>query len=170
MDENNSFTFSGLYDREKHIDTAQVAFINLNNDQRNRFYNWQENEVTRYISGSVNYRHNFEEPRHTLSTNAQYTQGLEDETYSLNDSSAVRIGRDKTNIKAIENTTSVSADYVRPLKNGRVELGAKLRVRRLPVDYTITPGMSSIIYPGLGTFSDWGEKMWGRYFMQNGIT
>ena len=163
LDENNSFTFSGLYDREKHIDTAQVAFINLNNDQRNRFYNWQENEVTRYISGSVNYRHNFEEPGHTLSTNAQYTQGLEDETYSLNDSSAVRIGRDKTNIKAIENTTSVSADYVRPLKNGRVELGAKLRVRRLPVDYTITPGMSSIIYPGLGTFSDWGENLYAGY-------
>jgi hypothetical protein len=34
--------------REKHIDTAQVAFINLNTNTRNRFYNWQEEEVTRY--------------------------------------------------------------------------------------------------------------------------
>ncbi|WP_149276334.1 TonB-dependent receptor domain-containing protein [Pareuzebyella sediminis] len=162
-DDNNSFTFSGLYDREKHIDTAQVAFIDLNANARNRFYNWQEEEVTRYINAAVNYRHKFEQAGHTLSANAQYTQGLEDETYSLNDSSAVRIGRDKTNIRAIENTTSVSTDYVRPLKNGRIELGAKLRIRRLPVDYTITPGNNSIIYPDLGSFSDWGENLYAGY-------
>ncbi|GBF21576.1 vitamin B12/cobalamin outer membrane transporter [Arenibacter sp. NBRC 103722] len=162
-DENNSFTFSGLYDREKHIDTAQVAFIDLDTDTRNRIYNWQEEEVTRYINATVNYRHKFQQAGHTLSANAQYTQGLEDETYSLNDSSSVRIGRDKTNIRAIENTTSVSVDYVRPLKNGRVELGTKLRIRRLPVDYTITPGNNSIIYPDLGTFSDWGENLYAGY-------
>lgn len=163
MDENNSFTFSGLYDREKHIDTAQVAFIDLNTNSRNRFYNWQEEEVTRYINAAVNYRHKFEQAGHTLSANAQYTQGLEDETYSLNDSSSVRVGRDKTNIRAIENTTSISSDYVRPLRTGRIELGAKLRIRRLPVDYTITPGNQSIIYPDLGTFSDWGENLYAGY-------
>ena len=163
LDENNSFTFSGLYDREKHIDTAQVAFIDLNTNSRNRFYNWQEEEVTRYINAAVNYRHKFEQAGHTLSANAQYTQGLEDETYSLNDSSSVRVGRDKTNIRAIENTTSISSDYVRPLRNGRIELGAKLRIRRLPVDYTITPGNQSIIYPDLGTFSDWGENLYAGY-------
>ena len=163
LNDNNSFTFSGLYDREKHIDTSQVAFIDLNTNSRNRFYNWREEEVTRYINAAVNYRHKFEQPGHTLSANAQYTQGLEDETYSLNDSSMVRVGRDKTNIRAIENTTSLSTDYVRPLKSGRIELGAKLRIRRLPVDYTITPGNQSIIYPGLGTFSDWGENLYAGY-------
>ncbi len=163
LDENNSFTFSGLYDREKHIDTAQVAFTNLNTNTRIRFYNWREEEVTRYINTSANYRHQFQQTGHTLSANAQYTQGLEDETYSLNDSSIVRIGRDKTNIRAIENTTSISTDYVRPLKSGRIELGAKLRIRRLPVDYTITPGDQSIIYPDLGTFSDWGENLYAGY-------
>ncbi|MEH6761877.1 MAG: TonB-dependent receptor [Maribacter arcticus] len=163
LDDNNSFTFSGLYDRERHIDTSQVAFIDLNTNTRNRFYNWQEEEVTRYINAAVNYRHSFEQPGHTLSANAQYTQGLEDETYSLNDSSAIRVGRDKTNIKAIENTTSISSDYVKPLSNGRLELGAKLRIRRLPVDYTITPGNQSIIYPGLGSFSDWGENLYAGY-------
>ena len=163
MDDNNSFTFSGLYDREKHIDTAQVAFINLNSNNRNRFYSWQEEEITRYINAAVNYRHKFEQPGHTLRANAQFTQGLEDETYSLNDSSAVRVGRDKTNIRAIENTTSISTDYVRPMQAGRMELGAKLRIRRLPVDYTITPGNQSIIYPDLGTFSDWGENLYAGY-------
>lgn len=163
LDERNDFTFSGLYDRERHIDSAQVAFINLNNNTRNRFYAWQEEEITRYINGTANYRHRFEQPGHTLSANIQFTQGLEDETYSLNDSSTVRVGTDKTNIKAIENTTSISTDYVRPLQSGRIELGLKLRIRRLPVDYTITPGNQSIIYPDMGTFSDWGENLYAGY-------
>jgi len=163
LDDNNSFTFSGLYDLEKHIDTSQVAFIDLNSNMRNRFYSWEEEEVTRYINVTVNYRHKFEQAGHTLSANALYTQGLEDETYSLNDSSAVRIGGDKTNIRAVENTTRVSTDYAKPLASGRIELGAKLRVRRLPVNYTITPGNQSIIYPDLGTFSDWGENLYAGY-------
>ncbi|GLU45163.1 TonB-dependent receptor [Muricauda sp. NBRC 101325] len=163
LDDKNSFTFSGLYDRERHIDSAQVAFIDQDVNTRNRFYSWQEEEITRFINATVHYRHKFEQPGHTLSASAQYTQGLEDETYSLNDSSSVRIGTDKTNIRAIENTTSLSSDYVRPLKSGRLELGAKLRIRRLPVDYTITPGNQSIIYPDLGTFSDWGENLYAGY-------
>jgi outer membrane receptor protein involved in Fe transport len=163
LDENNSFTFSGLYDREKHIDTAQVAFIDLNTNTRNRFYSWEEEEVTRYINVAANYRHAFKQAGHSFSANFQYTQGLEDETYSLNDSSSVRVGRDKTNIRAVENTTSISTDYIKPLKQGRLELGAKLRIRRLPVDYTITPGTNSIIYPDLGAFSDWGENLYAGY-------
>lgn len=163
-DDQNSFTFSGLYDREKHIDTAQVAFIDLNTDARQRLYTWKEEEVTRYINAAANYRHKFEQPGHTLQADVQYTQGLEDETYSLNDSSAVRVGRDKTNIRAIEYTTSLSTDYVRPLKDGRLEIGAKIRIRRLPVTYTITPGNNSIIYPDLGDFSDWGENLYASYF------
>ncbi|MGB3149467.1 MAG: TonB-dependent receptor [Maribacter sp.] len=163
LDDQNSFTFSGLYDREKHVDTAQVSYIDINSNSRNRLYTWQEEEVTRYINAAVNYRHQFKEAGHTLQANAQYTQGLEDETYSLNDSSAVRIGQDMTNIRAIENTTSVSADYVHPLASGRLELGAKLRVRRLPVEYTITPGNESLLYDDVGAFSDWGENLYAGY-------
>jgi outer membrane receptor protein involved in Fe transport len=69
-----------------------------------------------------------------------------------------------TNIVAVEHTTSLSGDYVRPLRSGRMEMGAKIRIRRLPVDYTITPGTNSIIYPGLGTYSDWAEDLYAGYF------
>ena len=163
IDANNTFILSGLYDREKHIDTAQVAFIDLNTANRNRYYTWQEEEVTRYINASANYRHQFNQTGHTLTFNALYTQGLEDETYSLNDSSAIRVGRDKTNIRAVEHITNISGDYVRPLKSGRIELGTQLRIRRLPVEYTITPGNNSIIYPNLGSYSDWGEDLYAAY-------
>lgn len=163
LSENDALTIAAMYDREKHIDTSQVAFINLNNNTKNRFYNWKEEEITSYINASVNYKHNFKQPGHTLTANAQYTRGLEDETYSLNDSSAVRIGRDMTNIRAIEHTTSLSSDYTRALSDGRIELGAKARFRNLPVDYTINRGNQSIIYPDLGEFSTWKENLYAFY-------
>lgn len=152
-----------MFDREKHIDTSQVAFIDLNQNIRNRLYTWKEEEVTSFINTAVSYKHNFEQPGHTFSANFQYTRGLEDESYFLNDSSAVRIGRDMTNIRAIEHTTTASADYARALSDGRIEAGIKGRFRRLPVDYTVTRGNGSIIYPGLGDFSKWNENLYAAY-------
>ncbi|WP_268225476.1 outer membrane beta-barrel family protein [Sinomicrobium oceani] len=163
ISEKDNITFSGMFDREKHIDTSQVAFINLNDNIRNRFYTWREEEITSFINASVAYKHNFSKVGHFLSANAQYTRGLEDESYFLNDSSTVRVGRDMTNIKAIEHTTSISTDYTQALSNGRIELGAKGRFRRLPVDYTIMRGVQSIIYPNLGDFSKWSENLYAAY-------
>ncbi|PNW27507.1 TonB-dependent receptor domain-containing protein [Formosa algae] len=163
ISDNDAITFSGMYDREKHIDTSQVAYINQDTGLRNRYYTWKEEEITSYINASVNYKHNFAQAGHYLSANAQYTRGLEDESYFLNDSSAIRVGRDMTNIVAIEHTTSLSADYTRALKNGRIEVGAKARFRYLPVDYTVDRGNQSIIYPGLGDYSEWSENLFALY-------
>ncbi|MET6991680.1 outer membrane beta-barrel family protein [Sediminicola arcticus] len=88
---------------------------------------------------------------------------MEDESYFLNDSSSVRVGWDATNSRAIEHTTSISTDYAKSLPYGKIELGAKARIRRLPADYTITKGTNSIIYPDLGDFSDWGENLYAGY-------
>ena len=73
------------------------------------------------------------------------------------------MGWDATNSRAIEHTTSISTDYAKSLPYGKIELGAKARIRRLPADYTITKGTNSIIYPDLGDFSDWGENLYAGY-------
>ncbi|WP_028376407.1 TonB-dependent receptor domain-containing protein [Leeuwenhoekiella sp. MAR_2009_132] len=163
LGEHDQITFSGMFDREKHIDTSQVAFINLNQNLRNRLYTWKEEEVTSFINAAINYKHSFDQAGHSLSANAQYTRGLEDESYFLNDSSSVRTGRDMTNIRAIEYTTSVSIDYTKALSSGKIEIGAKGRFRRLPVDYAIMRGNQSIIYPNLGDFSKWTENLYAAY-------
>jgi outer membrane receptor protein involved in Fe transport len=163
ISDKDAITFSGMLDREEHIDTSQVAFINLNDNVRNRLYTWQEEEITSFVNAAVNYTHDFAQAGHSVSANAQYTRGLEDESYFLNDSSAVRIGRDMTNIRAVEHTTSISSDYARALSNGRIEFGIKGRFRRLPADYTIKRGNESIIYPNLGDFSKWSENLYAAY-------
>jgi len=163
FNENNRFTFSGMYDREKHIDTSQVAFINLATSQRERYYNWREEEITSNINVVADYEHSFAQPGQTFNANMQYTRGLEDESYFLNDSSSIRLGRDVTHIKAVEHTLGVSANYAQALAAGKLEVGTKVRVRRLPVDYIVERGNNSIIYEGLGDYSDWGENLFAGY-------
>lgn len=163
LDEQNTLTFSGIYDFESHTDTAQVIYFDQNAERRYRYYAWNEEEVTGYINLSMRYKHKFKAAGHTLDASLQYTRGWEDETYSLNDSSAVRQGKDKTNILAIEHTTTAGIDYVKPLLSGRLEAGAKVRIRSLPVEYTITPGEQSIMYPALGDWSRWGEDLYAAY-------
>ncbi len=163
IDDQNTFTFSAIYDFESHTDTAQVVYLDQNAERRYRFYAWNEEEVTGYINLSAQYEHKFKAAGHTLEASLQYTRGWEDETYSLNDSSAVRQGKDKTNILAIEHTTTTGLDYIKPLRSGRLEAGTKIRIRRLPVTYTITPGENSIMYPELGDWSRWGEDLYAAY-------
>lgn len=163
LSEKDALSFSTIFDYESHIDTSQIPFINQLTNQRIRYWHWKEDEVTGYLNFSLNYSHQFPESGHKLNFGAQYVRGWEDESYFLNDSSAVRVGTDATNILAIENTTSLTADYVKPLRSGRVEIGAKVQIRTIPVEYEITRGQQSIIYEGIGDFSDWGENIYAGY-------
>ncbi len=84
-------------------------------------------------------------------------------TFHLNDSSYIRISNDYTHILATEHTTAFTIDYMKPLKSGRIEAGSKLQLRRIPVTYTVDRGLESIIYPGIGDWSDWGEDIYSGY-------
>ena len=163
MSENNTLSFSSIFDYESHIDTSQIPFINLLTNERYRYWHWKEDEVTGYLNFTLNYKHDFQEAGHNLNVAAQYVRGWEDESYFLNDSSAVRVGTDMTKILATENTTSITADYVKPLRSGRIELGSKVQIRTIPVTYDIKRGQQSIIHEGLGSWSDWGENIYAAY-------
>lgn len=163
IDEDNTLSFSAIYDYEHHIDTAQIPFIDLNSGERYRYWHWKEDESTGYFNGRMDFRHNFGQPGHELELAAQFTRGKEDEQYFLNDSSRVRQGQDTSHLIAIENTTAFNLDYVRPLAAGRLEMGGQLRYRSLPVTYEIGQGERSIIYPGLGAESKWTEDLYAGY-------
>lgn len=163
IDAKNTLTVSGIYDWESHIDTAQVPYIDMNTMKRYRIWHWREHEITGYMNYSLNFNHRFAEPGHEINARVQYTKGWEDESYFLNDSSSIRQGKDATHILAIEHTTNITLDYVKPTLNGRVEAGIKFQWRRIPVEYTVEKGSNTIIYPGLGDWSDWGEDISAAY-------
>jgi len=160
----HTLSLSSIYDWETHVDTAQVPYINQQNNQRYRYIHWNEEEVTGFFNFGINYAYQFPQRGHELNANVQYTRGWEDETYFINDSSEVRVGgRDVTNILAVEHTTALSLDYTKPLRSGRLESGTKYQIRRLPVEYTVDRGKNSIIYEGMGDWSKWGESIYSAY-------
>jgi outer membrane receptor protein involved in Fe transport len=93
----------------------------------------------------------------------QYTRGWEDEAYFLNDRSALRNAQDETHLDALEHTLPFQLDYVKPLRTGRMETGFKLQRREIPVDYHVNRGEDTVIYPGLGDWSEWSEKIYAGY-------
>ena len=161
--ESNSVSISGIYDFETHTDRAQVPFILVETGERERFWFWREEEDTGFANVSFDLKHEFPTPGHELNVNLQYTRGWEDEAYFLNEESRVRVGTDMTHLVARENTLPLSMDYIRPLASGRMELGTKLQWRWLPITYTVGRGVQSVIYPGLGDFSDWDENIFAVY-------
>jgi len=163
MDEKNTLSLSAIFDYESHLDTAQVPYIDLNTNQRNRFWHWSEEEVTGFLNYRLDYKHKFPQPGHSLDFGVQYTRGWEDEEYTLRDSSEFRVGADTTHIIAIEHTGQFLVNYVKPLKSGRLEAGSKLQLRRIPVTYEVGRGVGTIIYENLGDWSKWGEDIYAAY-------
>ncbi|MDP5171999.1 MAG: outer membrane beta-barrel protein, partial [Bacteroidia bacterium] len=166
INEHNTLSLSALYDVESHVDTAQVPFINLTSDVKTRYWHWSEHESTGFLNYRADFKHQFQQPGHSLNTSLQYTRGFEDETYFLTDSSDIlRYAAECTNtdIIAIEHTSVWLLNYVKPLPSGRLEAGTKLQIRRIPVTYDIGRGENSVIYPELGDESRWGEDIYAAY-------
>jgi outer membrane receptor protein involved in Fe transport len=163
IDDYRSWTFSSLFDFEHHRDIAQVPFIDGASQQRYRFWFWKEEEKTGHLNLVLTHAREFEQPGRELKWSVQYTRGWEDEAYFLNDRSALRNAQDETHLDALEHTLPFQLDYVKPLRNGRVETGVKVQRREIPVDYDVNRGVDTIIYPGLGDWSEWGEDLYAGY-------
>ena len=163
IDERNTLTVSGVYDYEDHEDIADVTYFRKLDMRPERNWSWRENENTGLANVSATFRHRFEQPGRELNASLQYTSGWEDEQYWLREVSDIRIGSDTTHVVAKEHITQLSVDYVHPLAAGRIEAGIKGHLCRLPVTYDVGHGENSVIYPGLGGWSDWGEDMASVY-------
>jgi len=163
INSSNTLSLSGIYDWERHQDTAQVAYINMVENSRNRYINWNEDEITGIMNYALRFEHLFPQAGHQINAGIQYTRNWEDETYYINDSSEIRQGRDITSVLGDEHAFNIDLDYIKPLTSGRLESGVKLQVRNLPVDYSVDRGENSIVYPGMGEWTRWGETVYAGY-------
>ena len=163
LDDSRTLRLSTVIDFETHIDVAQVPFIDQDTMTRNRYWFWREKEDTGYVNLNAEYTREFEEIGRELSMSLQYIRGWEDEAYFLNEESLVRIGTDMTHLDAEENTLPFEIDYIKPLRNGRIETGGRLQKRWIPITYTVDRGTGSVIYDGLGDWSEWSEDIYAGY-------
>lgn len=163
IDSRNNLTLFGIYDYEKHRDTSRIGYYNLTTMESTRNWSFDEDEATGYANITANHTYKFEEVGHVLNTTFLYTKGWEDETYNLYEDDGTDIRYNQTHIIAPEHTFQLTTDYIKPLRIGRLEAGAKGQFRNMPITYDVIRGKDSPIYKGLGDWSNWNEKMGSAY-------
>ena len=166
--QNQTFTLFGLYDYEWHIDTTRVwYFKDRNNDQPVRKWGFNESEGTGFTNVTLQHKLKFLQTGHELNTQAFFTKGWEDETYNLFSTATPDYpsdGKERTWIMAPEYIWSLSSDYAKPLPFGRLEAGAQVRLRHMPITYIMTKApVNSNFDFDYGDWSNWDENLFGIY-------
>ena len=143
LDNNNSITVYGLYSSEYVRDSGDIPYFNNKLSERLRLWQFYEDEVNSAATASASYQHKFKQPGHLLNVSLNYTFHREDEKYFLTNRLPTYTGRDTFMLIADEHVTDLNIDYVRPLKQGRIEGGIKFRKRNIPTNMRFFPGINS---------------------------
>jgi outer membrane receptor protein involved in Fe transport len=169
-DEQNSLTFSGYFNREKILDRGDIPYFNANFSQRLRLWQFLEDEVKYTVTGSAIYQHKFKQPGHLLNAGFNYTWHREDEKYFFTNIMPTFTGQDSFALLSDEHVADFNLDYIKPLKQGRIETGIKLRRRTIPTDMQFFPGLNSPIDANAGGWADYKETIpavYGNYIFEN---
>jgi outer membrane receptor protein involved in Fe transport len=170
LDKNNAITVSGLFSSEKIIDRGDEPFFNADLTERNRLWQFLEDELKTTITASAAYQHKFQQPGHLLNVGLNYTFHREDEKYFFTNILPDYTGYDSFKLLSDEHVADLTIDYIRPLKYGRFEGGLKLRRRYIPTNMQFFPGLNSPLDPSAGGWANYNETipaLYGNYVFEN---
>jgi outer membrane receptor protein involved in Fe transport len=170
IDDQNTFTFSGLFGSEKIIDRGDQPFFNGNFTQRKRLWQFLEDELKTTIMATANYQHKFKEPGHVLNIGFNYTFHREDEKYFYDNFLPTSSGTDAFKLLSDEQVYDFSFDYIKPLKYGRIETGLKIRNRNIPTNMQFIPGTNSVLDTKAGGWATYKElipALYENYIIEN---
>ncbi len=165
----NEFTLSALYGREVHTDYGDLPFYNRELTDRSRLWIFREWEANSTLTAQAAYTHRFPSPGHRLAVNGSYSFQREDEKYWMTDNTPLFVNQDTFMLVADQHVVDFSTDYVRPLRSGRLEAGAKLRWRRIPTNMEFFPGDHSMMDTGADGWANYNElipAMYGSYIYE----
>ncbi|MES3016608.1 MAG: TonB-dependent receptor [Bacteroidota bacterium] len=169
-DEQNSFTVSGYFNREKIIDKGDTPYFNGDLTQRFRLWQFLEDEVKYTATGSAVYQHKFKQPGHLLNGGFNYTFHREDEKYFFTNIMPTFTGNDAFKLLSDEHVADLNLDYIKPLKHGRMETGLKFRRRTIPTNMEFVPGLNSPLDVNAGGWADYKETIpavYGNYVFES---
>lgn len=162
-DEQNSLTVSGYFNREKILDRGDIPYFNADLSQRQRLWQFLEDEVKYTATASASFQHKFKQPGHLLNAGFNYTWHREDEKYFFTNVMPTFTGEDSFKLLSDEHVADVNLDYIKPLKQGRVEMGLKFRRRTIPTNMQFFPGLNSPIDANAGGWADYKETIPAAY-------
>jgi len=169
-DDKNSFTISGFFNREKIIDNGDIPYFNNNLSQRLRLWQFLEDEVKYTATASAIYQHKFKQPGHLLNAGFNYTFHREDEQYFFTNILPSFTGNDAFKLLSDEHVADLNLDYIKPLRQGRVEAGVKFRRRTIPTNMQFFPGLNSPVDVNAGGWADYKETIpaaYGNYVFES---
>ena len=168
--EGNNLSVSGLFNREKILDNGDNPYFDGALENRYRLWQFLEDEVKYTAFGTSVFRHRFTQPGHTLALTGNYSFHREDEKYFFTNTLPTYVGTDAFKLLSDEHVVDFNADYVKPLRQGRVEAGFKGRYRSIPVNMTFLPGQNSLIDTGAGGWAKYRETIpaiYGTYVFES---
>ncbi len=154
---NNTLTISGLFNQEKIDDRGDNPYFLNSLDNRYRLWQFIEDEVKYTASGTAAFVHKFPQPGHSLNFNSSYYFHREDEKYYFTNILPNSTGTDAFKLLSDEHVFDFNMDYIKPLKQGRVETGLKFRRRSIPTDMQFFPGENSPIDVNAGGYAKYDE-------------
>ncbi|MBC7841432.1 MAG: TonB-dependent receptor [Gemmatimonadaceae bacterium] len=166
----NTLNVSGLFNREKIIDNGDNPYFQGSLQNRYRLWQFLEDEVKYTAFGTAVLTHNFPQPGHTLAFTTNYSFHREDEQYFFTNTRPSTVGTDAFKLLSDEHVVDLNADYIRPLRQGRVEAGFKGRYRSIPVNMQFFPGLDSPLDTGAGGWAKYRETIpavYGNYVFEN---
>lgn len=170
VNEYNQFTVSGLFSSERILDHGEQAFFNSDLTDRNRLWQFLEDELKTTATASSSYLHKFKQVGHTLNVGFNYTFHREDEKYYFTNVMPTFTGEDAFKLISDEHVADFSLDYIKPLKFGRLETGAKFRYRNIPTNMLFFPGLNSPLDSAAGGWATYKETipaLYGNYILEN---
>ncbi len=170
VNEYNQFTVSGLFSSERILDHGEQAFFNSDLTDRYRLWQFLEDELKTTATASSSYLHKFKQVGHTLNVGFNYTFHREDEKYYFTNVMPTFIGEDAFKLISDEHVADFSLDYIKPLKFGRLETGAKFRYRNIPTNMLFFPGLNSPLDSAAGGWATYKETipaLYGNYILEN---
>ncbi len=170
IDDQNTFTFSGLLSSEKIIDEGDEPFYNADLSERLRLWKFLEDELKTTVTATATWLHKYKQPGRSFTGGFNYTFHREDEKYFFTNVMPTFTGQDSFALLSDENVFDLNADYVQPLKNGRFETGIKFRYRFIPTNMQFFPGINSPLDSTAGGWADYSElipAVYGNYVFEN---
>lgn len=170
VNENNTLTVSILFGSEKIIDRGDQPFFNADNSERQRLWQFLEDELKTTVMATANYQHKFKQAGHLFNVGLNYTFHREDEKYFYDNYLPTTTGTDAFKLLSDEQVYDFNFDYIKPLKYGRIETGIKLRNRNIPTNMQFIPGVNSVLDANAGGWATYKElipAIYGNYIFEN---
>ncbi|MGB4844609.1 MAG: outer membrane beta-barrel family protein, partial [Ferruginibacter sp.] len=163
-------TVSALFGTEKIIDRGDQPFFNKDFSNRERLWQFTEDELKTTVVTSLAYQHKFKQAGHLLNIGFNYTFHREDEKYNFVNILPAYTGLDSFKLLSDEHVADFNIDYVKPLKYGRIEGGLKFRYRDIPTNMQFKPGLNSPLDTNAGgeaTYTEIIPALYSNYVYES---